>query len=99
LYLLEVLPVPDLAGTFLARAARDLSAKRRTDCDVQARWMLRAKIDAEVGRRYGLSREQYKHVLGSFSHRSYPDAPGLCLEAFDQASNIGLRHQVLADGG
>jgi hypothetical protein len=98
LYLLEVLPVPDLAGAFLARAARDLSASRTGECDIRARWMLRAAIDAEIGRRYGLSREQYKHVLGSFSHRSYPDAQGLCLDAFDRASNSCLPHEILVDG-
>jgi hypothetical protein len=87
LYLLEVLPVPDLTGTFLALAARDLSMRRTTECDIRARWMLRGRIDAEVGRRYGLDRDQYKHILASFSHRSYPDAPDLCLEAFDQASS------------
>jgi hypothetical protein len=32
-----------------------------------------------------LSRAQYAHVLGSFSHRSYPDAASLCLAAFDRA--------------
>jgi hypothetical protein len=64
-----------------------LSMRRTTECDIRARWMLRGRIDAEVGRRYGLDRDQYKHILASFSHRSYPDAPDLCLEAFDQASS------------
>jgi hypothetical protein len=79
LYLLDPLPVPELCGSFLAKAARDLSGGGRID------WMLRARIDAEVARRYGLSRAQYAHVLGSFSHRSYPDAASLCLAAFDRA--------------
>jgi len=84
LYLLEPLPVPDLTGTFLARGAGDLSVSRANDCDTTSQWLLRAQIDAEIGRRYGLSRDQYEHVLASFSHRSYPDAPALCLAAFDQ---------------
>jgi hypothetical protein len=79
LYLLDPLPVPDLTGSFLAGAARDLSGRRTTD------WALRARIDAEIARRYGLNRAQYAHVLASFSHRSYPEAASLCLAAFDRA--------------
>jgi hypothetical protein len=55
-----------------------------------ARWAVRAAIDAVVADAYGLSREQYAHVLGSFSHKSYPKAPALCLAAFDELKSIGL---------
>lgn len=54
------------------------------------RWAVRAAIDAVVAEAYGLSREQYEHVLSSFSHRSYPKAPELCLAAFDELKAIGL---------
>ena len=39
---------------------------------------------------YGLSREQYAHVLSTFSHKSYPKAPELCLARFDELKSIGL---------
>jgi hypothetical protein len=55
-----------------------------------ARWAVRATVDAVVAQAYGLDREQYAHVLGSFSHRSYPKAPELCLAAFDELTSIGL---------
>jgi hypothetical protein len=54
------------------------------------RWSVRAAIDAVVAQAYGLTREQYAHVLASFSHRSYPKAPELCLAAFDELTAIGL---------
>jgi hypothetical protein len=88
LYLLDGLPVPDLAVPFLARAARELSSG---GMDGEAAWTLRAEIDAEVARGYGLTRDQYRHVLSSFSHRSHPLAPGLCLAAFDIAEDRSLR--------
>ena len=47
------------------------------------RWVLRARIDAVVARTYNLERQHYEHLLRSFSHRSFPDAAVLCLEAFD----------------
>lgn len=54
------------------------------------RWAVRAAIDAVVAQAYGLDRSQYEHVLGSFSHKSYPAAPQRCLEAFDELTAIGL---------
>jgi hypothetical protein len=53
------------------------------------RWRVRAAIDAVVADAYGLNREQYAHVLATFSHKSYPAAPELCLAAFDQLQAIG----------
>lgn len=55
-----------------------------------ARWEVRAAIDAVVAEGYGLSRDQYAHVLSTFSHKSYPKAPALCLAKFDELKNIGL---------
>jgi hypothetical protein len=55
-----------------------------------ARWGVRAAIDAVVAQAYGLSREQYAHVLSTFSHKSYPRAPQLCLAKFDELTAVGL---------
>ena len=54
------------------------------------RWAVRAAIDAVVADAYGLSRDQYKYVLSTFSHASYPQAPELCLAAFDELKQLGL---------
>ena len=51
---------------------------------------VRAAIDAVVTEAYGLSREQYAHVLRGFSHRSNPKAPELCLAVFDELQSLGL---------
>jgi hypothetical protein len=56
---------------------------------VDERWKLRACIDAAVAYGYGLDRQQYEHVLFSFSHGNYPKAPYLCLEAFDELKEVG----------
>lgn len=56
----------------------------------EARWEVRSAIDAVVAQAYGLSREQYAHVLSTFSHKSYPKAPSLCLAKFDELTSIGL---------
>lgn len=55
-----------------------------------ARWSVRTAIDAVVAQAYDLTREQYVHVLSSFSHSSYLDAPNLCLAAFDELQHDGL---------
>lgn len=55
-----------------------------------ARWAVRASIDAVAADAYGLDRSQYEHVLSTFSHKSYPKAPKLCLAAFDELKAIGL---------
>jgi hypothetical protein len=54
------------------------------------RWKVRAAIDAVVADAYGLNREQYRHVLSTFSHKSYPKAPELCLAMFDELKGTGL---------
>lgn len=53
------------------------------------RWQIRARIDAVVAKAYGLDRELYQHVLSTFSHTSFSDAPKFCLEAFDELQQIG----------
>ena len=54
------------------------------------RWAVRAAIDAVVADAYGLSRDQYAHVLSTFSHASYRKAPELCLARFDELKKLGL---------
>jgi hypothetical protein len=54
------------------------------------RWTVRAAIDAVVARAYGLSGEQYAHVLSTFKHTSYPKASELCMAMFDDLNSIGL---------
>jgi hypothetical protein len=54
------------------------------------RWEVRAAIDAVVADAYALTRDQYAHVLSSFSHASYRKAPELCLAKFDELHAIGL---------
>ncbi|WP_425354858.1 hypothetical protein [Limnoraphis robusta] len=54
------------------------------------RWKVRAAIDAVIAQAYHLNREQYCHVLSTFSHKSYPKARQLCLEMFDELESIGL---------
>ena len=54
------------------------------------RWAIRAAIDAVVADAYGLSRDQYAHVLATFSHASYRKAPELCLARFDELKSLGL---------
>ncbi len=97
LYILNALPVPRFTAAesrFLAQAALRLSCNRSGYDDLwrdmadgnAARTgdpLLRPKIDAVVARAYGLDHDRYAHVLRAFSHRSQPDAPALCLAAFD----------------
>ena len=103
LYLLDALPVPRFdaaACRFLAHAALVLSCnhagyarlwREQADgrCGQNATGTLRAWIDATVANGYGLGRDQYDHVLRSFGHRSHPDAPALCLTAFDELQALG----------
>ncbi len=58
--------------------------------DEEARWQLRAAMDAVVARSYGLTRADYAAILAGFSHRSAPASPALCLAAFDELAAIGL---------
>jgi hypothetical protein len=55
-----------------------------------ARWRLRAAMDAVVATAYGLDRSQYEAVLASFSHRSRPDAARSCLSAIDVLQAEGV---------
>jgi len=58
--------------------------------DQDSRWAIRAAIDAIVAHGYGLSRDQYEHVLASFPHTSYASAPEKCLAAYDELTALGL---------
>ncbi|MSP01927.1 MAG: hypothetical protein EXR07_12885 [Acetobacteraceae bacterium] len=50
---------------------------------------LRASMDAVVARSYGLARDQYRHILTGFSHKTNPLSPLQCLEAFDALTKDG----------
>jgi hypothetical protein len=52
--------------------------------NADARWRLRAEMDALIAHAYGLDRAQYQQVLAGFNYRSWPETPALCLAAFDQ---------------
>jgi len=58
--------------------------------DPDLRLRLRARLDAAVAHAYGLSQPQFEHVLGTFTHRSAPALPTLCLEAYE-AAPAGVR--------
>jgi len=66
----------------------DLPAWREAGDD--ARWTVRAAIDAVAAHAYGITRDQYAHVLSTFSHSSYKNAPRQCITAFDELQSIGL---------
>jgi hypothetical protein len=53
--------------------------------------MLRAAIDAVVAQAYGLSRDDYRHILTGFSHKAHPSAPEQCIAAFDSLMECGAR--------
>jgi hypothetical protein len=53
------------------------------------RWRLRAAMDVVVALAFDLDRAQYEKVLSSFSHKSFPSAPGFCLAAFDAHVRMG----------
>jgi len=55
----------------------------------EASWRVRAAIDAAVAHSFGLDRNAYRHLLGGFSHKSFPAAPAWCLEAFDASAAMG----------
>jgi hypothetical protein len=104
LYILEALPVPrfrDPALRFLAHGALLLSShhagykslqqeQASDDTPMDGDTGLRARIDALVANAYGLNRDQYDHLLRSFSHRSNPGAAALCLATFDELKARGL---------
>ena len=116
LYILDALPMPRLsdgARHFLAHAALRLSCNHSGYTELwheqtggktipESTEEIRPRIDAIVAHAYGLNREQYDHILRSFSHRSHPDAPTLCLAAFDELKARGpskfyRQHDPLAD--
>lgn len=63
-------------------------------CGVDARWRVRAAMDAVVAQCFGLDRQAYQRLLASFSHKSFPAAPGWCLDAFDALTRVGTAEFV-----
>jgi len=57
---------------------------------LEARWRVRAAMDAMVAQAYGLARADYEHILSSFVHKRFPAMPTLCLGAFDTLAAQGL---------
>jgi len=55
-----------------------------------ARWQLRAVMDAVAAQAYGLSRGDYDHILGSFMHKRFPEMSASCLDAFDALAAQGV---------
>ena len=54
------------------------------------RWQLRAATDAVIAWSYGLDEPGYARILSSFNHKSWPQAPELCLAAFRDLSVRGM---------
>ena len=57
--------------------------------DPEDRATIRAAIDAVVARGYGLCRDDYRHILTGFSHKTHPAAPEQCLAEFDSLVACG----------
>ncbi len=64
--------------------------------DPARRWHLQAAMDAVIAHAFGLPRAAYQHVLGSFTHRTFPAAAALCLAAFDNLAAEGAAAFVRA---
>jgi len=56
----------------------------------QDKLRLRTAIDAVVANAYCLSREDFAHVLSTFSHKTYPQAPEFCLAMYDELQQLGF---------
>jgi len=57
----------------------------------EKRWEIRSAIDAIVADAYGLSHDQYEHVLHSFDRASGSNPyTTICLEKFEELKNIGI---------
>ncbi len=104
LFMLKSCPAPTLspaAVRFLAHGALRLACNHPGYDDlwrdqlgtaaapIVDRSKLRAAMDAAVAHGYGLGREDYRHMLGGFSHKSNPAAPDQCLSAFDTITQRG----------
>jgi hypothetical protein len=100
LYLLDGLPMPTLTEATLAALADTTAALCANDPrfvplvgdraawpavhTIAERQRLRAEADARVAHAYALTRAEYAHVLATFSHASWHDAPSACLAAYDR---------------
>jgi hypothetical protein len=112
LYLLQALPVPGFNNAetrFMAQAALRLTCSHAGYHQLwedqaggpqePGGWPLRAEIDAIVAHAYGLDRGQYEHLLRAFSHKSHPEAPALCLAAFDRTLSARGRSECSSSSG
>ncbi len=107
LFMLHACPAPVLskgAERFLAHGALRLSCGHegydglwREQLGPEAtnpgvdRTLVRAEMDAVVAREFGLKRDDYRHILSGFSHKSESSAPEQCLAAFDRIAALGAR--------
>jgi hypothetical protein len=57
--------------------------------DERQRWDLRAAMDAQLARAYGLDRGLYQYILSGFDHSGQPYVPQMCLTKFDEFELIG----------
>jgi hypothetical protein len=55
------------------------------------RALLRAAMDAVIAHAYGLARDDYRHILSGFGHKTFPSAPAQCLAAFDFLTSHGFK--------
>lgn len=115
LYLLEGLPMPclsdadqaelaEIAATLCGQRPRQPTRPGHRDRqpgshDPPARPALRARADALVARGYGLTREDYAHLLSGFSHASWPEARASCLAAFETIETSVASRKVLIETG
>ena len=53
------------------------------------RYAAEDRIDAIVAHGYGLTDADYRRILDSFSHKSQPDLPTLCRDAFARTAPHG----------
>jgi hypothetical protein len=58
--------------------------------DDETRWNLRAAVDAVVAHCFGLDRQQYSDILSTFNHKSFSEAPTLCIQKFEELASTGF---------
>jgi hypothetical protein len=69
---------------------RTVSALQAVTQYLHATKLLGDRPVSEAVECYGLTRDQYGHVLSTFSHSGYEDAPRQCLAAFDELQKMGF---------
>jgi hypothetical protein len=105
LFMLYDCPAPtlsDAASSFLAHCALRLSCRHAGYerlwreqlnspyvTDPGSHSTIRAAVDAVVARGFGLGRDEYRHILTGFGHKTHPAAPEQCLTEFDSLVACG----------